>query len=78
MSLTLDRSRREVIPNITKLLEDKALEDGEEYEHIPLETKGSPPFSTPKKDEVPVIPQLVEHFKSLQTTELKQILAAIS
>ena len=27
---------------------------------------------------MPVIPQLVEHFKSLQTTELKQILAAIS
>ena len=78
MNLTLDRPRREVIPIIAKLLEDKALEDGKEYEYISLETEGSPPFSTPKKDEVPVIPQLVEHFKSLQTTELKHILATIS
>ena len=30
MNLTLDRPRREVIPIIAKLLEDKAVEDGEE------------------------------------------------
>ena len=43
-----------------------------------MEAEMSPQFSTPKKEEVPVIPQLVEHFKSLQTSELKQIMAAIS
>ena len=78
MNLTLDRPRREVIPIIAKLLEDKALEDGEEYEYITMEAEGSPQLSTPKKQEVPVISQLLEHFKSLQTSELKQILAAIS
>ena len=75
MHLTLDRPKKEIISIIAKLLEDKALEDGEEYEYIPIE--GSPQFSTPKKGEEPVIPQLVEHFKSLQTSELKQIMTAI-
>ena len=78
MNLTLDKPRGEIIPIIAKLLEDKALEDGEEYEYIPMEVEGSPQFSTPYKGEEPVIPQLVEHFKSLQTFELKQLMTAIS
>ena len=78
MNLTLDRPRREVIPITAKLLEDKALEDGQEYEYIPMKAEGSPQVSTPKKEKVPVIPQLVDHFKSLQTSELNQILPAIS
>ena len=77
MNLTLDRPKMEVIPIVAELLEDKALEEGEEYEYIPMEAEGSPHFSTPKKGEEPVIPQLAEHIKSLQTSELKQILAAI-
>ena len=68
----------EVIPIIAKLLEDKALEEGEEYEYIPMSAEGYPHFSTPKKGEEPIISQLAEHIKSLQTFELKQILAAIS
>ena len=47
MNLTLDRPMMEVIPIIAKLLEDKALEEGEEYEYIPMEAEGSPHFSTP-------------------------------
>ena len=53
--LTFDRPRREIISIIAKLLEDKALEAGEEYEYIPIEADGSPQFSTPKKGEEPVI-----------------------
>ena len=78
MNLTLDRPMMEVIPIIAMLLEDKALEEGEEYEYITMEAEGSPYFSTPKKREEPVIPQLAEHIKSLQISELKQILVAIS
>ena len=74
----LDRPKTEIISIIAKLLEEKPLEDWEEYEHIPIEAEGSPQFSTPKKGEEPVIPQLVEHFKSLQTSELKQIMTTIS
>ena len=77
MNLTLDRPRGVVIPIIAKLLEAKALEGGEEYEYIAMEVEGSPQFSTPKGEE-PVIPQLAEHIKSLQTSELKQILATLS
>ena len=52
MNLTVDRPRVEIIPIIAKLLEDKALEEGEEYEFIPIEefeAKGSAHFSIPKK-----------------------------
>ena len=47
MNLAIDRPRVEVIPIIAKLLEDKALEEGEEYEYIPmeeLEVKGQHTF----------------------------------
>ena len=77
MSLTLDRPRGEIIPIIAKLLDDKALEDGEEYEYIPMEEETSAQFPTPKKGG-PVIPQLVGHFKSHQMFELKQLMTAIS
>ena len=70
MNLTIDRPRVEVIPIIVKLLEDKALEEGKEYEYIPIKelvAKGSAQFSTPRKEEETVGPQLVEKIKSLQT-----------
>ena len=56
MSLTLDRPNMEVIPIVVKLLEDKALEQGEEYEYIPIKAEGSQHFSTPKKGEETLIP----------------------
>ena len=43
-----------------------------------LEGEEGPPTSTPRKGEDPFIPELVKHFKSLQTTELKQMMAALS
>ena len=69
MHLTLDRLRKGIIPIVTKLLEGQDLEEEEELEYIPVEseTEGAvgPHFSTPNKGDDPVIPQLVEHFKSL-------------
>ena len=49
MNLTFDRPRGGIISIITKLLEDKALEDGEEYGYIPMEAEGSPQASIPKE-----------------------------
>ena len=69
MNLTLDRPRGEIISIITKLLEDKALEEGEEYAYIPMEAEGSPQASTPKKGEEPAVPRLAEDIKTLQTFE---------
>ena len=40
MNLTLDRPKMEVIPIIAKALEDKTLEEGEEYQYIPIEAEG--------------------------------------
>ena len=82
MHLTLQRPRKETLPIVAKLLRGQPLEKGEEFElfPIPQELEGAegPPTSTPKKGEDPVIPELVKHFKSLQTNELKQIMAALS
>ena len=81
MNLTVDRPRVEIIPIIAKLLGDRALEEGEEYEFIPielLEPKGTAQFSTSKKEEVPAAALLAYQIKSLQTEELKQILSALS
>ena len=81
MHLTVDRPRVEIILIIAKHLEDKALEEGEEYELIPIEefeAKGSAHFSTPKKGEEPVAPLLAEQIKSLQADGLKQIISTIS
>ena len=78
MHLTLDRPKKEIISIVSKLLEDKALEQGEEFEYIPIETEGTPQFSTLRKGEDLVIPQLVEHFKSLKTSELKQLMTTLT
>ena len=82
MHLTLQRPKKETFSIVPKLLGGLPLEKGEEFEFFPipqdLEGAEGPPTSTPRKGEEPVIPELVKHFKSLQTNELKQIMAALS
>ena len=39
MHLTLDRPRKGIISIVTKLLEGQALEEGEEFEYIPVESE---------------------------------------
>ena len=82
LHLTLHRPKKETLPIIVKLLGGQPLEKGEEYEFFPLEQdlEGAegPPTSTPKKGGDPVIPELVKHFKSLHTNELRQIMATLS
>ena len=68
---------------VHKLLENKTLEEGEEYEFIPIEpeekkgAEGPQPHSTPKKKAEPVATVLAEQFKQLESQELHQILSAI-
>ena len=80
MHLTLDS--KGIISIVAKLIGGQTLEEGEEFENFPIETETEgavgPQFSTPKKGDDPVIAELVKHFKSLQTTELKQIMAALN
>ena len=68
---------------VSRLLEDKALEEGEEYKFIPIEPLepkgggGPQPHSTPKKKAEPIATVLAEHFKHLESQDLQQILSAI-
>ena len=82
MHLTLDRPRKGILSIVAKLIEGQTLDEGEEFEYFSIEseTEGAvgPQFSTPKKEDDPVIPELVKHFKSLQITELRQIMAALN
>ena len=82
MHLTLERPRKEIFSIVAKLLGSQPLQKGEDLEYFPveheLEGAEGPPTSTPRKGEDPVIPELVKHFKSLQTTELKPKMAALS
>ena len=79
MHLTLDRPRKGIIPIVAKLLEGQTEKEGR-FDYIPIETEGAvgPQFSTPKNGDDPVIPPLVGHFKSLQTSELKQIMTPLN
>ena len=82
MHLTLERPRKETLSIVAKLLGGQPLQKGEDFEYFPveheLEGAEGQPTSTPRKGEDPVIQELVKHFKSLQTTELKQIMATLS
>ena len=52
MQLGLHRPKASIFPIVSKLLQDKALEEGEEYEYIPikpLDPRGPGKHSTPKK-----------------------------
>ena len=82
LHLTLERPRKEILPIVAKLLGGQPLDKGENFEYFPVENElegaEGPPTSTPRKGEDPVIPELVKHFKSLQTNELKQLVAALT
>ena len=65
---------------VVKLLADKALEEGEEYEYMPIEpldTRGAGKHSTPKKRGEPVATASAKQLKSLETQELQQIMSAL-
>ena len=68
---------------MTKLLQDKALEEGEEYEYIPIEPvepkgAGDPgKHSIPKRRGEPTATSLAEQLKTMTTQELQNIMSAL-
>ena len=64
-----------------KLLQDKTLEEGEEYEYIPIKSlypRGSGQHLTPKKEEIPVtVDALSGHLKQMPTQDLQQVMSAL-
>ena len=70
------RQPHAIIYNIVnKLLENKTLEEGKEYEFIPIEpeekkgAEGPQPHSTPKKKAEPIATVLAEQFKQLESQD---------
>ena len=83
MLLSVRQSCASIYSIVSKLLEDKAIEEGEEYEFKPVEPVeqkgdgGPQPHSTPKKKAVSVATVLAEQLKQLESQDLQQILSAI-
>ena len=83
MQLAIRKPRLSILPIVLGLLEDKALEEGEEYEYIliePLEPKGAggpDTHSIPKQKDEPVATTLAKEFKNMESQKLQQILSAI-
>ena len=83
MQFAIHKPRLSILPIALRLLEDKALEEGEEYEFIPIEplepkgAGGPDTHSTPKKKTEPVATTLAKELKNLESQELQQILSAI-
>ena len=64
---------------IDKLLEDKALEEGKEYEDITIENVEPIPHPTPKKEDVPsAVDTLVGNIKKLPLEDVKHVLSTVT
>ena len=78
MQLAIKKPHSSILPIVTKLLEE-----GEEYEYIPIEPLGPKgagglgTHSTPKRGDAPIATALAKQFKNLGTQELQHILSAI-
>ena len=60
---------------VSKLLQDKALEEGEEYEYIPIHPLGPGDHSTPRKKGGPAAPEALPYeLKPIPMQELQQLL----
>ena len=76
MPLGLHKPPSSMLTIVSKLLQDKALEEGEEYEYIPIQplNPGGPgKHSTPKKGEGPAAADALPYqLKQMPTQELQQ------
>ena len=81
MQLGLHKPQISILQIVNKLLQDKALEKGEEYEYIsiePLDPRGPGKHSTPRKREDPAAADaLSDQLNQMSTQELQQILCAL-
>ena len=75
MQLGLQKPSSHMLSIVSKLLQDKAFEEGEEYEYIPiqpLDPRGPGKYSTPKKREEPAAADVLPYqLKQMPTQELQ-------
>ena len=81
LQLGLHKPQISVLQIVSKLLQNKALEEGEEYAYIPIELldpRGPGKHSTPKKGEDPdATDALSGQLKQMSIQELQQIMPAL-
>ena len=81
MQLCLHKPSSSMLSIVSKLLQDKALEEGEEYEYIPiqpLDPWGPGKHSTSKKGEEPAATDALPYqLKQMPTHELQQIMSSL-
>ena len=81
MQMSLHKPSVSMLTIVSKLLHDKALEKGEEFEHIPIQPldPGDPgAHSTPRKKGGPAPPEALPHeLKQMPTQELEQLLNSL-
>ena len=81
MQLGLHKPPSSMLTIVSKLLQDKALEEGEEYEYIPiqpLDPGGPGKHSSPKKGEEPAAADALPYqLQQMPTQELQQIMSSL-
>ena len=83
MSLPIRQPPSSILNIVSKLVENKPLEEGEQYELLPIEpegrrgAEGPQPHSTPKGKAEPVASVLTEQMKQLGTQELQKVLSIV-
>ena len=80
MKLGLHRPQASIFQIVSKLLQDKALQEGEEYKYFPLnlwtpEVLG--PTQLPKGENPPAADALANQLKQMTTWELQQMMSAL-
>ena len=83
MALTIRQPSSSAVNIVTKLVENKPLEEGEKYEILPINPEGRggaenpQPHSTPKGKAEPVASVLTEQMKQLGIQELQKVLSIV-
>ena len=81
MQLGLHKPSSGMVTIVSKLLQDKALEEGEEYEYIPihpLDLRDPCNHSTPRKKGGPAVPDALPHeLKEMLMQELQWLLISL-
>ena len=81
LKLSLHKPKSGMFTIVSKLLQDKALEEGEEYEYIPihpLDPGELGDHSTPRKKGGPAAPDALTHeLKQMPMQELQQLLTSV-
>ena len=78
MQLGIHKPESAMLTIVSKLIQNKELEEGEEYDYIPIPPLDPEDHSTPKKKGGPAAPKALTHdIKQMPTQELQHLLSSL-